>query len=127
MYEDDDYSNGEFGPYHTRKACHRYERPADEKHRVWCPLNHPVTDWPLAVCDCRTVDPEQDLEEVDTVLPHRVNEIYHLRHNSSHKWYYMRKQQPNEALIMKICDSEETGTTQCQSDSSSQWWCVMLT
>lgn len=71
-------------------------------------------DWPLAVCDFRSVDAEEDLEMVDTVLPHRVNEIYHLRHNKAHRWYYLSDQKPSEALIMKIHDSKDTDS-RCRS------------
>jgi len=84
-----------------------------QAYTVWCPLDHPVTDWPLAVCDSRTVDAEEDLESVDTVLPHRVNEIYHLRRNPKHQWYYLSGQRPDEPLIMKIYDSETNESRFC--------------
>ncbi|KAH6989254.1 hypothetical protein BKA56DRAFT_668414 [Ilyonectria sp. MPI-CAGE-AT-0026] len=72
---------------------------------LWRPLSNPVTDWPLAVCDFTSIE-DEDLHAVDTVLPHRVNEIYHLEHNPGHKWYYMSDQCPNESLVMKIFDSD---------------------
>lgn len=75
------------------------------RYRLWRPVSHPVSDWPLAVCDYKTIQP-QDLHEVDTVLPHRVNEIYHLEYNPKQRWYYMSNQEPDEAILMKTTDSD---------------------
>ena len=71
-----------------------------------------MTDWPLAVCDYTSIRP-QDLHEIDTVLPHRVNEIYHLEHNQSQRWYYMSNQEPGEAILMKTFDSD-SGLATCE-------------
>ena len=47
---------------------------------------HPVCrDRPLALCDCRSIDPE-DLITADRVLPHAVGEVYFLGHNENQKW-----------------------------------------
>lgn len=66
-----------------------------------------MTDCPLAVCDYTSISKE-DLHLVDTVLPHRVNEIYHLVHNPAHKWYYMSDQTPTEGILMKIYDTDDS-------------------
>ncbi|KAJ8133390.1 hypothetical protein O1611_g238 [Lasiodiplodia mahajangana] len=73
---------------------------------LWRPISHSVVDWPLAVCDFTTIE-EGDIHSVDTVLPHRVNEIYHLQHNTGQRWYYMSNQKPDEAILMKILDTDE--------------------
>ena len=36
---------------------------------VWKPLKGPVQDWPLAMCDPRSIKPETDLEPCDLVYP----------------------------------------------------------
>jgi len=77
---------------------------------LWRPIHHPVTDWPLSVCDFASIE-KGDLHAVDTVLPHRVNEIYHLQHSPNHRWYYMSQQGPKEALVMKIFDSNTARAT----------------
>jgi hypothetical protein len=48
-----------------------------------------LEDRPLALCDSRSVDPE-DLVPADRVAPGRFGEVYYLTHNPNHKWYVLK-------------------------------------
>lgn len=71
---------------------------------VWRPIRHPAIDWPLALIDAQTVSPE-DLAETDIEYPGRRGEIYHLRYNRRHRWYYVPAMQLDEALLIKCADT----------------------
>ncbi|KAK8059318.1 hypothetical protein PG996_009248 [Apiospora saccharicola] len=72
---------------------------------VWKPLNGPLYDWPLAICDAATVE-DQDLEAHDQVLPEVVRENYMVRHNAKHRWYYLSGQTTSELLVFRQVDSD---------------------
>jgi hypothetical protein len=75
---------------------------------VWRPIIELLKDTPLAVCDARSIAPN-DLLPTDLVYQHRVGEIYSVTYNSSHRWFYFPDMQRNEALLIKCYDSEEDG------------------
>jgi len=75
---------------------------------VWRPLIGPLRDSPLAMCDARTVSPE-DLVTSDLVYRDRVGETYSVRYNPAHRWYYVPEMQPDEALLLKCYDSRTDG------------------
>lgn len=70
---------------------------------VWKPLKA-VHDFPLAVCDYRTVAVE-DLVPTDIVFPDYLGETYNFRPNPSHRWYYIDEQAADEAWMVKCFDS----------------------
>jgi hypothetical protein len=72
---------------------------------IWRPLFGPLKDWPLGVCDFRSLDVSRDLIASDNILPHMVGETYNVLHNKRHRWYYLKDQMPNEVLIFKSFDS----------------------
>jgi hypothetical protein len=71
---------------------------------VWRPINHPALEWPLAVCDERTIAPE-DLIGLDLVYRERRGEIYAAAYNPAHRWFYFPDMQLDEALLIKCYDS----------------------
>jgi hypothetical protein len=73
---------------------------------VWRAIRHPAADWPLALCDARTVLPE-DLVATDIVYPDRRGEIYGLTHNPRQRWFYYPALELDEALLIKCYDSDE--------------------
>jgi hypothetical protein len=75
---------------------------------VWRPIRGPVQDAPLAVCHGRSVAP-QDLVPSDLVYPDRVGETYSVIYNPAHRWFYLREMTTDEALLLKIYDSETDG------------------
>lgn len=76
--------------------------------QVWRPLAGPVRDMPLAICDARSIAPD-DLVETDLVYEDRVGEVFQLRHNPDHRWFYFPAMEPGEALVFKCYDSLADG------------------
>jgi len=62
---------------------------------------------PLAVCDARTVRPEE-LCVFEVHYADRIGENYFVTHKPEHQWYYYPHMTPSEALLFKQWDSEGT-------------------
>ena len=77
---------------------------------LWRPIRGPVLDAPLAMADGRTVDPD-DLVASDLIYPNRKGEIYTVRYNPAHRWYYVPQMTTDEALLLKCYDSATDGRT----------------
>jgi hypothetical protein len=75
---------------------------------VWKPLRGPIRDWPLALCDPRSVD-TSELQARDTVRRDSYIETYQMHWNQNQKWYYVRDQMPNEAWVFLQGEVSETG------------------
>jgi hypothetical protein len=75
---------------------------------LWRPIRGPLRDAPLAVCDARTVAPD-DLVPSDLVYQNRVGETYGVTYNPEHRWFYVPDMQPDEALLLKCYDSATDG------------------
>ena len=71
---------------------------------VWRPIGHAALEWPLAVCDERSVDPG-DLVAMDLIYEDRRGEIYAATFNPNHRWLYVPDMQVDEALLIKCYDS----------------------
>jgi hypothetical protein len=83
---------------------------------LWRPIVGPVHDNPLAVCDARSVAPADlvptDIHhfgEGDLETPRHSGQIYSLRHNPAHCWFYAPAMQPDEVLLLKGYDSRADG------------------
>jgi hypothetical protein len=75
---------------------------------TWRPLVPVLEDRPLALCDSRSVDPE-DLVPADRVAPGRFGEVYYLTHNPNHKWYGLKGRRLRQLLL--ILDSGSGSTS----------------
>ncbi|NUU01502.1 CmcJ/NvfI family oxidoreductase [Herbaspirillum robiniae] len=75
---------------------------------IWRSINGPVQDTPLAVCDARSVRPEE-LVRGEVRYPKRTGEIYQLRHAGHHRWSYFSRMDRHEALLFKQYDSRTQG------------------
>jgi hypothetical protein len=75
----------------------------------WRPIGNPVENWPLALCDARSIAPD-DLVPSDLVYPDKVGETYSFRYNPDHRWFYYPRLSPDEVLLLKIFDSRTDGT-----------------
>ncbi len=75
---------------------------------IWRPIKGPVQAWPLAVCDAGSVAP-QDLVPSERRYPDRVGEIYAVRYNARHRWFYFPEMQQDEVLLIKCFDSLTDG------------------
>ncbi|MBA2672114.1 CmcJ/NvfI family oxidoreductase [Ramlibacter sp.] len=71
---------------------------------VWRSTSGPVLDAPLAVCDGRSVAP-QDLVPSEIRYPNRTGEVYLMRHNPAHRWAYFHELETTEAIVFKQFDS----------------------
>ena len=76
---------------------------------VWRSIRPVVESSPLAVCDARSIRTD-DWIPTDLVYPDRVGEVYSVRHNPAHRWYFYSGMRRDEALLIKTYDSLEDGT-----------------
>jgi hypothetical protein len=79
---------------------------------VWRPINKPIEDWPLAVCDGSTLE-KSDLIRCDHIRPQEQAETTFILRNESQKWYYLYKQNKNEVLLLKNFDSDPSVEANC--------------
>ena len=94
----------------------------------WRPLTPPPHDWPLAVCDFRSLDPNEGERNVlvwcDKIPPQEqwfdpiegeetfpAAFIFH--HNPAHQWWYFSKMTPQNALFLKFHDSDHSRAWRC--------------
>jgi hypothetical protein len=75
---------------------------------VWRPIRGPVYDAPLAVTDASSVS-ESDLVATDLIYPDRTGEIYYVKFNPDHKWFYAPAMGRDEVLLIKCYDSINDG------------------
>src|ERR1700730_10188563 len=75
---------------------------------VWRPIRGPVQDSPLAVSDARSVA-QHDLVATDLVYPDRTGEIYYVKFNPEHKWFYAPAMRSDEVMLIKCYDSVTDG------------------
>ncbi|TFK68061.1 hypothetical protein BDN72DRAFT_769879 [Pluteus cervinus] len=77
---------------------------------LWRPINQPAIDWPLTLCDYRSVDVKEDLFEITLVYPDREGETYGVRHSERQKWKYFGGVKPEEYILIKCFDSIQDGS-----------------
>jgi hypothetical protein len=75
---------------------------------VWRPVNRPVEESPLAVCDAASIAPG-DLVSHARIYPDRRGEIQAVRYSAGQRWYYFPRMAPDEATLLKCYDSAEDG------------------
>ncbi|KAF2831289.1 hypothetical protein CC86DRAFT_366686 [Ophiobolus disseminans] len=73
---------------------------------LWKSLQGLGNDWPLALCDARTVDYENDLESQDLVFADRYNENSRVYYNDKQKWYYYANLRDDEIVVFQQMDSQ---------------------
>jgi hypothetical protein len=60
-------------------------------------------EFPVALCDFRSVDPKSDVFPAAIVFPDREYEMYFVKYNPNHKWKYVRGMTPDEFVLIKWC------------------------
>jgi hypothetical protein len=75
---------------------------------VWRPIRGPIQDSPLAVSDARSVH-DNDLVATDLIYPDRTGEIYYVKFNPEHKWFYAPAMRDDEVILIKCYDSVDDG------------------
>ena len=79
---------------------------------VWRPLVDPVEDHPLALCDARTLAPD-DLVDAERRAANHVGEIQLALHRPEHRWFYFPGMHPREVLLFRTFDSLDGGIHPC--------------
>jgi hypothetical protein len=72
---------------------------------VWRPIRGPVEESPLAVCDGRSME-QRDFIEQDLIYRDRKGEVYAVAYNPDHRWFYVGGQRRDEVLLLKCYDSD---------------------
>jgi len=98
------------------------EAPDLLRHRfaiiqVWRPIRHPVETFPLAICDAKTLTP-QDLMMSERRYPNRVGQTYAITYNPAHRWYWFPHMRRDEALVFKVYDSLVDGRARWTAHSA---------
>ncbi|KAK7992997.1 tetratricopeptide repeat domain-containing protein [Apiospora saccharicola] len=75
---------------------------------AWRPIRGPLNDWPLGLCDTRTVDFATDTMPGDIVFRKFVTENLQIHHNPRQAWYWLPGQTVDEVLIFKSAESDGT-------------------
>ncbi len=110
------------GPQRVRDLLAPGDGEAMLEHRfclinVWRPIRGPVQDAPLAVCDARSMAPD-DFVPTDLIYSDRVGEVYSVRHSSAHRWYYVPEMGADEVMLLKCYDSEDDGRARFTAHSA---------
>lgn len=79
---------------------------------IWRPLVDPVENFPLALCDVRSID-ARDMIDAERRAPNHIGEISLATYNPDHRWVYFSNMRPDEVLLFKTFDSIEQGNTNC--------------
>jgi len=85
----------------------RYPRYA--LYNLWRSVSPPPQDFPLAVCDARTIAPadEVTVTAISTELSGTiVHDTTGYLYNPAHRWHYYRDMRPDEVLIFKAHDTD---------------------
>jgi hypothetical protein len=84
---------------------------------VWRPIRGPVQATPLAVCDARSMTP-QDFVAMDLKYQDRTGEVYSVAFNPDHRWFYFPHMQRDEVLLLKGFDSATDGRARFTAHSA---------
>jgi hypothetical protein len=68
---------------------------------LWRAISHPAVDWPLALCDYRSVDRENDTFPVALIYPNHEGETLGVTYNPNQKWKYLHGMTPDEFVLIK--------------------------
>lgn len=68
---------------------------------LWRPISHPADESPLALCDFRSINKDEDLIPHTLKYPERDGETYTVKHNPNHQWKYLKGMKPEEGVLIK--------------------------
>jgi hypothetical protein len=79
-------------------------------YNMWRAVSAPPQDFPLAVCDARTVAPLDEVTVTAITVEKDTGEITHdttgYLFNPAHRWYYYQDMTPEEVLVFKAHDTD---------------------
>ena len=78
-------------------------------YSVWKSFQGPGNDWPLALCDFRTIDHNSETITADVVFVNRFTENQRLYYSPRHKWYYYKDLGQDEVIMFRQTDSDIEG------------------
>jgi hypothetical protein len=84
---------------------------------VWRPLVDPVEDFPLALCDTRSLT-TADLVDTERRAPNHTGEIQLALHTDEQRWFYFPEMCSDEVLLFKTFDSIDGGVNPCSIHSA---------
>ncbi len=89
------------------------------ENSIWRLLNDsPTKDWPLALCDYRSIDADRDLIANDIVYQTGLGEDCFLHYNREHRWWYLADQSPKETIIFRnVCIADSAMARKCRVTS----------
>jgi len=76
---------------------------------LWRPIGRPTLDWPLGLCDYRSVE-KDDTFSVTLVYPNKTGETMGVKYNPNYKWKYYHAVTPDEGVLIKCFDSIRDGS-----------------
>ena len=79
---------------------------------IWRPIVGPLTNLPLAVCDGRSLAPENCVL-TDLVRPDFVSEFITLEHHPDQRWRYFPAMGTDEIIVFKNYDSDPSKSPYC--------------
>ncbi|KAF2133131.1 hypothetical protein P153DRAFT_353543 [Dothidotthia symphoricarpi CBS 119687] len=74
---------------------------------VWKPLYGPLTDWPLSVCDSRSISTSRDCIATDVVERTGFTENYQVYYHVDMQFCYLSEQLASEVILFLQTDTEE--------------------
>jgi len=80
---------------------------------LWRPIQNPAWQFPLALCDFRSVANQPGGDFVPSTLKYldRDGETLAVKHNDRHRWKYVAGLTPDEFVLIKCYDSKDDGNT----------------
>jgi|SRR5579875_7929 hypothetical protein len=81
---------------------------------VWRPIDGPVEESPLAICDARSIR-EEDLVPTEEGVKH---EVYLFNFSPRHRWFYFADMKTTEVLLFKCFDSRCDGRARFTAHTS---------
>ncbi|KAH8591673.1 hypothetical protein B0O99DRAFT_718975 [Bisporella sp. PMI_857] len=84
---------------------------------IWRPLNQPVLNYGLALCDGRTVS-DKDKVEADHVRRQYSGSTFYVKYSSEYRWHYLYGQRPDEVTLIKCFDSDPDVEASCAPHTS---------
>ena len=110
------------GPQRVRDLLEPAEAEARLQRRfievnVWRPIAGPVEAWPIALCDAQTLE-MKDFVASERRFPDRIGEIYAVKYNPRHRWFYFPHMAREEVLFIKCFDSARDGRARLSAHSA---------
>ncbi|MGH3388931.1 MAG: CmcJ/NvfI family oxidoreductase [Actinomadura sp.] len=88
---------------------------------LWRVFSPPPQDWPLAICDYTSVDPDEGLDNRMYLVDEIPDDLYtempanapgtsgsEFLHNPDHRWWYFPGMTRDEILLLKLNDSDHS-------------------